>query len=89
MRVGLNRRKCCTGNRIDAGLGHPEQPSRVAEDRKIDLTKLDTFGRGEKLALVYQNISAAFAQYHRLHAELQPLLKAANVPKGGRFAGRI
>ncbi|MGJ7512770.1 hypothetical protein ACSFE6_00125 [Pseudomonas baetica] len=35
-----------------------------------------------------QNISSAFAQYHRLHAELQPLLKAANVAKGGCLSSR-
>ncbi|MFQ6557615.1 DCL family protein [Pseudomonas sp. Lb2C1-1] len=62
---------------------------RFCQDRKVDLTKLETFGNGEKLALVDQNISSAFAQYHRLYAELQPLLKAANVAKGGRHAGRI
>ncbi|SEB62416.1 hypothetical protein SAMN04490193_1798 [Pseudomonas marginalis] len=62
---------------------------RFCQDRKVDLTKLETFGNGEKLALVDQNISSAFVQYHRLYAELQPLLKATNVAKGGRHAGRI
>lgn len=61
---------------------------RFCQDRKVDLTKLETFGSGEKLTLVDQNISSAFAQYHRLHAELQPLLKAANVAKGGCLSSR-
>jgi hypothetical protein len=33
--------------------------------------------------LVDQQVSSEFEEYHRLHAELRPLLKAANVAKGG------
>lgn len=73
--------------RKDLHLDHREPfwmlLERLCQDRNVDLTKLETFGNGEKLALVDQTISSAFAQYHRLRAELQPLLKAANVAKGG------
>ncbi|MDY0833566.1 MULTISPECIES: DCL family protein [unclassified Pseudomonas] len=59
---------------------------RFCQDRKVDLAALETSGNGENLALMDLKISTAFEDYHRLHAELQPLLKAANVAKGGRRA---
>ncbi|MGF6208601.1 DCL family protein [Pseudomonas frederiksbergensis] len=57
---------------------------RFCEDRQVDLTTLETYANGENLALVNQKVSSEFEEYHRLHAELQPLLKATNVAKGGR-----
>jgi hypothetical protein len=57
---------------------------RFCQDRQVDLTTLETSGNGENLALVDQKVSSEFEEYHRLHAELQPLLKATNVAKGGR-----
>lgn len=57
---------------------------RFCQDRQINLTTLEATGNGENLALVDQQVSSEFEEYHRLHAELRPLLKAANVAKGGR-----
>lgn len=57
---------------------------RFCHDHQVDLTTLETTGNGENLALVDQKVSSEFEEYHRLHAELRPLLKAANVAKGGR-----
>lgn len=57
---------------------------RFCQDRNVDLTKLETFGSAEKLALVDQNISSAFAQHHRLRASVSaskwPLLESACRP---------
>ncbi|UNM17106.1 transposase domain-containing protein [Pseudomonas sp. ArH3a] len=47
---------------------------------------LETSGSGESLELVALNVSSAFEEDHRQHAELQPLLHAANIAKGGRRA---
>lgn len=58
---------------------------RFSHDMHVDLSTLVTRGNGETLELVDQSISCAFDEYHRLHAELQPMLKALNVSKGGRM----
>jgi hypothetical protein len=43
---------------------------------------------GETLELVDKGISSAFEEFHRHHAELQPLLKDVNLAKGGRLVFR-
>ncbi|WNZ81627.1 DUF3223 domain-containing protein [Pseudomonas sp. P108] len=60
---------------------------RFCHDRQVDLTTLETYANGENLALVNQKVSSEFEEYHRLHAALQPFLKAANV--GGRSGGNM
>lgn len=92
--IGLPVRCASSGTiiteRKDLHIDHREPfwilLERFSRDRQVDLAALGTSGNGENLALVDLNISSAFEEYHRLHAELQPLLKAANVAKGGRRA---
>lgn len=80
-------------DRKDLHIDHKEPfwilLERFCQDRKVDLTAIETSGNGENLALKDLKISSAFEEYHRLHAELQPLLKAANVAKGGRRASAM
>ncbi|WP_285412597.1 DCL family protein [Pseudomonas sp. lyk4-40-TSB-59a] len=57
---------------------------RFCQDRQVDLSVLETRGNGETLELVDKEVSSAFEEFHRLHAELQPVLKSVNVAKGGR-----
>lgn len=78
-------------DRRDLHIDHKEPfwilLERFCQDRQVDLTTFETSGNGENLALVDQKVSSEFEEYHRLHAELQPLLKAANIAKGGRPLG--
>ncbi|HHK0231160.1 TPA: DCL family protein [Pseudomonas aeruginosa] len=55
-----------------------------SEVHRVELSRLDTVGSGEALALVDQKISKAFQAFHMEHAELQPSCKAANSLKGGQ-----
>lgn len=75
-------------DRKDLHIDHKEPfwilLERFCHDRQVDLTTLETSGNRENLALFDQKVSSEFEEYHRLHAELQPLLKAANVAIGGR-----
>ncbi|AJO78641.1 DUF3223 domain-containing protein [Pseudomonas sp. MRSN 12121] len=94
--VGLPTKCAATGvditERQDLHIDHVEPFWRLLErfcgDHGIDLTKLGTIGNGEQLSLTNQYISSAFEEYHRLHAKLQPLLKTANIAKGGRLSHR-
>ncbi|NWB99597.1 DCL family protein [Pseudomonas gingeri] len=58
---------------------------KFCEDHQVDLSTLEARGNGETLELVDKEIASAFEEYHRLHAVLQPMLKAMNVAKGGRL----
>jgi len=92
--LGLPVRCAASGviitDRKDLHIDHREPfwvlLERFCHDHQVDLTTLETTGNGENLALVDQKVTSEFEEYHRLHTELQPLLKAANVAKGGRAA---
>ncbi|WP_285374257.1 DUF3223 domain-containing protein [Pseudomonas sp. lyk4-TYG-107] len=60
---------------------------RFSHDMQVDLSTLVTRGNGETLELVDKTIACAFEEYHRLHAELQPMLKEVNAAKGARRIG--
>ncbi|NWB50145.1 DCL family protein [Pseudomonas gingeri] len=62
---------------------------RFCQDRQVDLSVLETRGNGETLELVDKRVASAFEAFHRLHAELRPVLKDVNVAKGGRVAFRL
>ncbi|WP_080925954.1 DUF3223 domain-containing protein [Pseudomonas chlororaphis] len=94
--VGLPTKCATTGvvitERQDLHIDHIEPFWKLLErfcgDHGVDLTRLGTIGNGEELSLTNQYISSAFEEYHRLHAKLQPLLKTANIAKGGRLSHR-
>lgn len=61
---------------------------QFSHEREVDLSVLETRGNGERLELVDEEVSGAFEEFHRQHAELQPVLKDVNVAKGGRVEFR-
>jgi hypothetical protein len=79
-------------HRKDLHIDHKEPfcnlLERFCQDQKVDLSSLETIGNGETLELVDKGISSAFEEFHRHHAELQPLLKDVNLAKGGRLVFR-